>query len=309
MSDLPGTRKLPQQPIFPEKLDPKIERVMRWQWEEIARYINTLAVAVPFTDNNFNGNYEISTGGGVTELPLGNYNNFADLNEWWPIPSIHWNMNVQNGNLFLNRNGAAIAGTGVHIFAGLKFVPKLTADANGNLTIRLRLANLQCNNNTASFPDHTAGIGMYLSAAGNVEGGLLGITSMAEVRNDFNLNRLTIVHDFITNTPAGSWTINSDLEYNSNNVTPYLTATDLILTRQAVANANNYAAAAAFTIKTRYKSYIENNYANSAYVGHTGSWFYDIGGNLYLLGHMRQNVTVISGSITEFEVIEGKIFR
>lgn len=52
-----GTRRLPLQPIFPERLDPRIEKTLRWMWEEQARYINSIAAEVEFHDNNFTGNF------------------------------------------------------------------------------------------------------------------------------------------------------------------------------------------------------------------------------------------------------------
>lgn len=144
MAVSPGTRKLPLQPTFPEQLDPKIERVMRWQWEELVRYINGIAVSVPFLDNNYTGNYEI---GGKTfqQLPLGNYNNFADPAEWLYMPCRYVNITLANGNMNCNvtLNGVGNASFPRH-WGRIRFQHLLTPDENWELSYRMRFEGVNC---------------------------------------------------------------------------------------------------------------------------------------------------------------------
>jgi hypothetical protein len=322
MSTLPGTRKMPLQPVFPETLDPKVERVLRWMWEEQAKYLNTLAVAIPFTDNNYNGNYEISTGGGNIVLPLGNYSNFNDQNYWRPLYGVDYNMNIANNNLTIelkkNGNNYSSGNTSrISQTAGVVFRPKLLLDANGRLSFRYRIQ-------TPVYYAKATMDGMVLSAIGPMQypsavqhySYLNGATRMGPTgENNAVINNYMYACTYLQDLSTGTSGLTSN--YTDNNEAATWAAGGVPV--------NDCEFKTVVSTNTRYES-ATTNYKIQGYRKRNGvAWpanandtrsnnnlqesfkrgFYEVS----LIGFAGYGAKWFRGSIIEFEVLEGIIYN
>jgi hypothetical protein len=313
MSILPGSRKLPLRPVLPEKVDPKEERNLIWMWEELAKYINTIAVEVPFHDNNYNGNY----GGYAPEnIPIGtNFNNFLDGRYWEKINLPNLSAIATNNNVLCSVNN--LSGSYDRLFAGYLFRPTIRPDANGLIEVIADVSNIAWNGNNAVNVEFHCGLLMTPS-------GLRTVTSAGAVGLDCasflgfggggsNFNSAPTVNERWANNfvvreftySGGSWAANNNL-YRTGKVRYYI---DYDPARATAANRHLASAHAKLPNNANYVNLSATagfDYHNSLGLRSIKGINFGVGMIVYMPA--TGNLCNFSGVINTFEVVKGVIW-
>jgi hypothetical protein len=304
--DYPGSGKLPNQPMFLEKLDPKIERVLKNQWEEIARYLNKIGASIPHQNEN-NNTIEIGTSlRGL--LPIGtNYNNFNDGRFWHRAGDILLSYVFNNnGGFDFNLAPIITAPWQSGISALIHFTPTVYPDDNGNITFRLRMNNFNLNHSgTTAF----SGWGVEIRPGNNSD----NWSAMSSLLYGRAGNAGTETHvASVTDSDIRDLTVALLTRNNNNDFPRNAQYSADLLYDMTILDANN--ASRPFIMTFYGKHIADANYvnvstkmtANFNYIYHAKQPQYGL--KLALRAMVQQSLLYFTGSVVEFEVIRGRVY-